>query len=317
MQAKIFERFTQASEEVAQRFGGTGLGLAICKHLVEKMGGCIGVSSQVGQGSCFWFELTLQPASGVDEMAPVTSPGLALDILVVEDVALNREVAEGLLQRDGHQVWFAEAAEQAMAQCAAQTFDLILLDVHLPGISGVELCKQIRRDDGPNQHTRIFALTASVQPALVRGYLDAGMDGVLAKPLKLENLRQVLAGQATVAESDLHDEAMDWPLLQTHRTLLGEQKVQGLLAVLRESILQHREALSEAIEASDCTEVAQLAHRLAGSSDSLGFRALASVLRTLEAAALVNDESAIRSLVPSVQAQLQRSLHSLKGLLQS
>ena len=110
---------------------------------------------------------------------------------------------------------------------------------------------------------------------------------------------------------------MDWPLLQTHRTLLGEQKVQGLLAVLRDSILQHREALSEAIEADDCTEVAQLAHRLAGSSDSLGFRALASVLRTLEEAALGNDEPTVRALVPAVEAQLQRSLHTLKGLLQS
>jgi HPt (histidine-containing phosphotransfer) domain-containing protein len=106
-------------------------------------------------------------------------------------------------------------------------------------------------------------------------------------------------------------------LLQTHRTLLGEQKVQGLLAVLRDSILQHHEALSEAIEADDCTEVAQLAHRLAGSGDSLGFRALASVLRTLEVAALGNDQPAIRSLVPLVEAQLQHSLHTLRGLLQS
>ncbi|NBB60922.1 response regulator [Pseudomonas sp. ODNR1LW] len=314
MQAKIFERFTQASEEVAQRYGGTGLGLAICKHLVEKMGGCIGVSSEVGRGSCFWFELTLQPAIGAVAPVPTSVPGPALDILVVEDVALNREVAEGLLQRDGHRVWLAIDAEQALVSCAALTFDLILLDVHLPGMSGVQLCQQIRGNDGLNRQTRILALTASVQPALVSGYLDAGMDGVLAKPLKLENLRQVLAGQAV--ESPAGDESMDWPLLQTHRTLLGEQKVQGLLAVLHDSILQHREALNEAIEADDCTEVAQLAHRLAGSGDSLGFRALAQVLRALEVAALGNDQTAIRALVPTVEAQLQCSMQTLNGLLQ-
>jgi CheY-like chemotaxis protein len=259
----------------------------------------------------------LQPASAVLEVAPVRVAGPALNILVVEDVALNREVAKGLLQRDGHRVWLAEEAQQALEHCAVQAFDLLLLDVHLPGISGVELCRQIRHSDGPNRHTRVFALTASVQPALVRGYLEAGMDGVLAKPLKLENLRQVLEGHAPVAESLLSDEAMDWPLLQTHRTLLGEQKVQGLLAVLRDSIVQHRDALTEAIAADDCTEVAQLAHRLAGSGDSLGFRALANTLRALEALALVNDEAAIRRMTPALDEQLQLALNTLKGLLQS
>ncbi|CAI8942728.1 two-component system, OmpR family, sensor histidine kinase TorS [Pseudomonas sp. IT-P253] len=315
MQQKIFERFTQASEEVAQRFGGTGLGLAISKHLVEQLGGQIGVESEVGRGSCFWFDLTLQPATGVAGVALSSEPGRALSILVVEDVALNRDVVSGLLQRDGHRVWLAEDGEQALTQCSVQTFDLILLDVHLPGISGVDVCTRIRSIAGPNRHSRIFALTASVQPALVRGYLDAGMDGILAKPLKLDTLRQALAGQSAMPAAPQADEAMDWPLLHTHRTLLGEQKLQGLLAVLRDSILQHREAITEAIEAGDCTEVAHLAHRLAGSSDSLGFRALANVLRALEEAAMVNDESALGGLAPQFHEQLLRSQQTLADLL--
>ena len=317
MQARIFERFTQASEEVAQRFGGTGLGLAICKHLVEQMGGSIGVTSEVGRGSCFWFELTLQPAAGVTAQPPITVAGPALKVLVVEDVALNREVVQGLLQRDGHQVWLAEEAEQALAQCAVQRFDLILLDVHLPGMTGVELCKRIRSVDGPNRTARIFALTASVQPALVRGYLDAGMDGVLAKPLNLDTLRKVMGGQLMTPKPLLEEGAIDWPLLQTHRHLLGEQKVQGLLAVLRDSILQHHEALREAIDADDFTEIAHLAHRLAGSADSLGFRALAGALRSLEQAALKNDQSAIGQLAPTFHEYCKHALETLKGLLQS
>ncbi|WP_247255654.1 ATP-binding protein [Pseudomonas moorei] len=317
MQARIFERFTQASEEVAQRFGGTGLGLAICKHLIEQMGGSIGVTSEVGRGSCFWFELTLQPAAGVTAPIPITVTGPALKVLVVEDVALNREVVLGLLQRDGHQVWLAEEGEQALAQCAAQRFDLMLLDVHLPGMTGVELCKRIRSADGPNRTARIFALTASVQPALVRGYLDAGMDGVLAKPLNLDTLRKVMSGQLMTPKPLLEEGAIDWPLLQTHRNLLGEQKVQGLLAVLRDSILQHREALRESIEADDFTEIAHLAHRLAGSADSLGFRALAGVLRSLEETSLINDQLAIGQLAPALNEHCKHALQALERLLQS
>jgi two-component system, OmpR family, sensor histidine kinase TorS len=316
MQAKIFERFTQASDEVAQRFGGTGLGLAICKHLVEQMGGTIGVTSEVARGSCFWFELALQPAAGVPALPPMAMAGPALNVLVVEDVALNREVVTGLLQRDGHRVWLAEEGEQALVQCATQAFDLILLDVHLPGMNGVELCNRLRSLDGPNRSTRIFALTASVQPALVRGYLDAGMDGVLAKPLKLDNLRKALGEPALAPQPAQADGAIDWPLLQTHRSLLGEQKVQGLLAVLRASVLQHREALREAIAADDWTEVAHLAHRLAGSCDSLGFRALANALRSLEEAARINDEIAVRLFASPIDEQCQGALDTLEHLLQ-
>jgi len=315
MQEKIFERFTQASEEVAQRYGGTGLGLAISKHLVELLDGRIGLDSEVGKGSCFWFELDLQPATGLASVTTSDSRGRALNILVVEDVALNREVASGLLERDGHRVWLAEEAGQALALCREQRFDLMLLDVHLPGVSGVELCQRIRCMPGTNRHCRIFALTASVQPALVRGYLEAGMQGILAKPLKLENLRMALAGQTPMAAPTPDDDAVDWPLLETHRALLGEQKLQGLLAVLRDSIAQHRGALAEAVEADDCTEVAHLAHRLAGSSDSLGLRALATVLRALEEAALVNDEQAVQALTPRVDEQLQHSEQTLAQLL--
>ncbi|WP_097303157.1 ATP-binding protein [Pseudomonas chlororaphis] len=317
MQEKIFERFTQASEEVAQRYGGTGLGLAISKHLVELLGGRIGVDSEVGRGSRFWFELELQAAVGGNEVATPSTPVQALEILVVEDMALNREVVSGLLESDGHRVWLAEEGAEALTLCQQRRFDLMLLDVHLPGISGVELCKRIRGTPGANRDCRIFALTASVQPALVRSYLEAGMQGILAKPLTLHSLRQALAGQAPLAATAQADEELDGALLETHRTLLGSEKLKGLLTVLRDSLAQHRVTLADAIAADDCTEIAHLAHRLAGSSDSLGLSALARVMRALETAALGNDQQAVQRLAPQVSEQLQRSLQTLEALLEA
>lgn len=314
MQPKIFGRFVQASEAVARRYGGTGLGLAISKHLVEQMGGQIGVSSREGEGSCFWFELDLETAQQAQVVPAAVSSAAPLDILVVEDVALNREVVRGLLERDGHSVWLAEDAEQGLQLCAQRRYDLLLLDVHLPGISGVELCRQVRAGDTPNRDTRILALTACVQPGLVRAYLNAGMQGVLGKPLKLANLRQALAGQEHQKESAV-PAWLDQDLLHAHRTLLGEQKLHGLLAALRDALKQHHQPLLETVEAGDCTEVIHLAHRLAGSSDSMGLCGLAATLRRLEESALARDEAEVQAMAASLREQLRRAEISLAELL--
>ncbi|WP_044870430.1 hybrid sensor histidine kinase/response regulator [Pseudomonas sp. LFM046] len=317
MQAKIFERFTQASEAVAQRYGGTGLGLAISKRLVELMGGQIGVQSEEGEGSCFWFELVLDAARDQTAASMVAPLSRSLDVLVVEDVALNREVVAGLLERDGHRVTLVEDAEPALALCRQRRFDLLLLDLHLPGMPGTELCRLIRDDlQGLNRGSRILAFTASLQPALVRSCLDAGMDGALAKPLKLDDLRRALAGQEGKLEDGGDAELLDQQLLDTHRGLLGEQKVRGLLELLRRMLDEHRVGLLEALAAEDCAEVGHLAHRLAGSSESLGLRALATCLRELEAAALAGDVTALPALRPRLEDLLARSARALDGLLQ-
>ncbi|MCY1530900.1 Sensory/regulatory protein RpfC [compost metagenome] len=224
----------------------------------------------------------------------------------------------GLLERDGHRVSLAEDAEPALALCRQRRFDLILLDLHLPGMPGTELCRLIRRDEqGANRDSRILAFTASQQPALVRSCLDAGMQGALAKPLKLDDLRRALAGQAPLPLEAGDAELLDGQLLDTHRRLLGEQKLQGLLELLRRMLDEHRVGLLEALAARDCAEVGHLAHRLAGSSESLGLRALAACLRELEEAAMAGDAPALLALEPRLEDLLARSARALDGLLQA
>jgi PAS domain S-box-containing protein len=193
-QSHLFQRFHQADASTTRRFGGSGLGLAITQRLAQLMGGEVSFRSEEGQGSTFWLEIAAPVAK-----AAVQAPDAAGDILagvrvlVVEDNATNRLIATKLLENLGASVETAEDGYLGVEAAGHGGFDLILMDVQMPGIDGVEATRRIRAMGGDTAATPIIALTANVLAHQRRAYLDAGMDGVVGKPIMPETLLAEIA----------------------------------------------------------------------------------------------------------------------------
>jgi len=203
----IFDRFAQADSSITRRFGGAGLGLAICRDLVEAMGGAIGCLSTPGEGATFRVELPLPEIKPVCEPAEApVSPGLdGLRILVVDDNATNRQVAGLILQAAGVAVAFACDGQEALGLVAADRFDLILMDMMMPVMDGVEAIRRLRAGEaGPDGATTpVIMLTANTLPEHVAQALAAGADRHLAKPVSPAGLLGAVAEVRTGYDDDL------------------------------------------------------------------------------------------------------------------
>jgi CheY-like chemotaxis protein len=183
-QCRLFERFNQADTSTTRRFGGSGLGLAITRRLAELMGGDVGFTSVEGRGSTFWMEVHAEAAEAPN--AAVADADALLDgvrVLVVEDNATNRMIATKLLENLGASVETAPDGYAGVAAAERGGFDLILMDIQMPGIDGLEAARRIRSLGGAPAAIPIVALTANVMAHQRRSYLDAGMDGVVGKPI--------------------------------------------------------------------------------------------------------------------------------------
>ena len=189
---RLFERFSQADVSINRTHGGTGLGLAISKGIIELMGGRIGVSTRPGKGSTFWFELPLEVGESPAEAQPA-EPDDGVDypplrVLVVDDTAVNRELVKLMLQPLGFEVEEASGGAEGVKAAVSQAYDLILMDVRMPGVDGMEATRVIRATSKLNRGIPILALTADVQPENAQACRAAGMDDVLAKPIVPQQL---------------------------------------------------------------------------------------------------------------------------------
>ena len=193
----LFQPFTQVDSSLTRPYGGSGLGLAISKELAELMGGRIEVKSAVGKGSTFTFRLPLHPVRTPEKPEPSEAAGRQaepLRVLLAEDDPMVRDLVTLILEKRGLAVTVAENGREAVAKWQADGVDLVLMDLQMPEMNGLEATRQIRalEESGKAGRSRIFALTAHVHPEDREECVAAGMDGFLAKPLRMEELNKLI-----------------------------------------------------------------------------------------------------------------------------
>jgi signal transduction histidine kinase/ligand-binding sensor domain-containing protein/DNA-binding response OmpR family regulator len=319
---RLFKPFSQADASTARHFGGTGLGLAISRNLAEILGGGLWVESEPGRGSVFHFQLrcreeaptTLletQPFS-LESLRPMNLPP-GLRILVAEDNTVNQKVALLMLERLGYRADVAADGFEALAALRRQSYDVVLMDVQMPGMDGLEAARRIRAE-WPEHRPYVVAVTAHALLGDREACLAAGMDDYLSKPLRIEDMRAALmrmgmhsAARAATPPKPVALLSFDpVPLKQLRE--LEQAAGREIIATIVESFLTETplriEKMREAMETGDAKTLHALAHSLKGSGAQLGAVRFAALCRDVEGAAL--DSPAVSGLLAALAGELER-----------
>jgi len=331
-QANLFKPYVQGGAHTVGRAGGTGLGLAISRLLVEAMGGEITVSTQEGEGSTFTFTVKLYKdrtstvADPIKAKATAALPQRSLRILLGEDNETSRYLVSEVMRRKSHTVDVAVNGADALLAAKQQDYDIILMDMQMPVMSGMDAVHEIRQLENSNASAPIIALTADIIEESRAKYLAAGVDAVVAKPinwstLELEmtrlldtpkDMRRQLIISSGYDPTEQNPPALDVEALRELASFLGPDKLLSLLVTFKQNVTAYRIDMQKHIEAGDLKQAKRTAHALRGLSIQFGALRLGKVATEIETK-LESIEQIIR-VMPTLDQLIAAAFAAIESL---
>lgn len=306
---KVFQPFWTSSRlNEGQRDLGTGLGLDIVRRNIEAMGGTMGVESNPGQGSRFWFQVTMEPTKAlqhIEQEEQKATMNLRGNVLLVDDNETNRTLGKMLLESIGINISLASSGHRAVEEARTGDYDLILMDINMPDMDGFEATRQIRQFANP-MSLPIVALTAYTTKDERTAGLDSGMNDYIVKPIELDNLSQKLA-QWLDASGKQSARLTDNAILDGLCSQIGEENMKSVLLKFQVEALSRLDNLQAAADSDNLSGVLRESHTLGSTCQSFGLTKAHTLLRGIEATAKggnMADADALRQARQIVLASL-------------